>query len=312
MAKNKNGGSRGYCFLIFKSVDAVQRALQAGKVFCNGRIVNCRPIMRGTELKQSFKNIDKRRIICSNLDSCLDEEEKDELLTIFKKFGKVENSYFSRIPEVPRNEDSGNWVLHMTFEKFETIKKIFREDIFFKGIKLKIEKYQREKMDNNIGARAWDSRGRQPDTQSGKNGTQRRRAPSKKPQNNSILFYNSAKQAVLAKCSLLDHSDYNTCRVQAQNFRHSPINSPVNSHHQTVQSATFGRFLAENNWRSISSEPHGHRKNRLDYNDNADSRYSQFYESVEGYDYYPNDSDSHYDYDLGRAENNSLIYSNGF
>jgi len=153
MIKNRKGGSKGYCFIIFKQEESVQGALRAGDHWCQERKLSCRPILRGDQLKAYTEKIDGQRICCSNLPSELGEAEKEELKSLFEKFGLIENFYFalsSNVSEIGSNRGQSKFPgikphleLYISFGNAQIVEKILQKKVYFKGNLLKIKKFER-------------------------------------------------------------------------------------------------------------------------------------------------------------------------
>lgn len=140
MAKNKRGGSKGYCFVIFEDRASAQLALQFENPELRGRKLSCRPIMTGNQLEKAKKNIDQRRITVANFPISHNEAKLDSLRKVFFNFGKIENIYFAKEVE---GSDKKELTLFITYSTIESAKKALDSSVIIEGNILKIDKYIR-------------------------------------------------------------------------------------------------------------------------------------------------------------------------
>lgn len=147
MIKNRKGGSKGYCYILYKQIESVQNALKSGDLWCNKRKLSCRPILKGDQLKAYTQEIDKKRISCSNLPEFITEETKNELKVIFEGYGDIENFYFALGKDGNPDEinSSNKAELFISFVNIESVDKILDAQIFFKEKILKIQPFRRKK-----------------------------------------------------------------------------------------------------------------------------------------------------------------------
>lgn len=143
MIKNKKGGSKGYCFILFFEVQSVRRALDNGDIWCDGRILNCRPILRGKKLDKFMQKVDNTRVQCKNIPLKPIEIEKLELRTLFEQFGRVENFYFALDKTNPIQPKRQELVVYVTYSSAKEASKALNAHLVYKGKLLKVSKFKR-------------------------------------------------------------------------------------------------------------------------------------------------------------------------
>lgn len=142
MAKNKKGGSKGYCFVIFHSQLSAKKALNCTKVELRGRKLSCRPIMTGGQLQKAKEKIDERRITVSNFPANFQDPGLKKLRTIFSKYGGIENIYFAK--ELKGREKKA-LTLFITFFNRKSIDASLESNVIIDGNLLEVERYVRQK-----------------------------------------------------------------------------------------------------------------------------------------------------------------------
>lgn len=140
MAKNKNGGSKGYCFIRFQKKKSATEALETGSIMLKGRKLSIRPILTGDALENFKGKIDERRICVTNFPQNLDPKEQKWLKRTFGRFGHIENFYFAK--EVQHRENQ-ELTLYITFQNSDSVTKAVNSKLNLREQELVVEKYTR-------------------------------------------------------------------------------------------------------------------------------------------------------------------------
>jgi RNA recognition motif-containing protein len=143
MIKNKNGTSKGYCFILFKSADTVLKVIEQGQVICEGRELSCRPILKGKELQDYMEKINQKRVVVDHIPKSFCEMKKTELIRLFKTFGLIENAYFVKVGEADEDHEISNDELLITFRCAESAENALEKMVVFEGIVLRVQKYKK-------------------------------------------------------------------------------------------------------------------------------------------------------------------------
>jgi RNA recognition motif-containing protein len=140
LIRTNRGTSKGYCFVEFESQHSVQKVLNHGNLFLGKRKLNCRKILKGNDLKNSKRSLDKRRVYCDKIPQNLDEIGERQLRQLFEKFGEIENLYFSRIKNLTSKKFK---IAHVVFQRISSAKSAVGNIVEFMGEELLIKVFKR-------------------------------------------------------------------------------------------------------------------------------------------------------------------------
>jgi RNA recognition motif-containing protein len=139
--RSQKGKSRGYCFIEFVNQHSVQDALDAQRVAMGGRMLNCKQILKGNHLKNSKRNLDKRRVYCDRVPQALDKRGEEDFKSIFSQFGELENFYFAQSREP---QDNRFKIVHVIYTRVEYAKIALENMVNFRGHSLQVKSFKRK------------------------------------------------------------------------------------------------------------------------------------------------------------------------
>lgn len=129
--------SKGYGVLSIKEQSSMQKIIDIKYHRVEGRLIHCKPFLKGDKLKNQTNKTQQLRIYVSDIP--LDYENSD-LFQIFSKFGRVEDAYIIRELE---SKVSRGYGYVMFFDRESAVKAIKAQNVEVRGGSvLKIEEFK--------------------------------------------------------------------------------------------------------------------------------------------------------------------------
>ena len=153
----QDGRPTGHCFIKFAESGAVSRVLSQTEHFFGGRVLECRPLLKGQALQRMKDEFDDQRVFVSNIDLRTTERDLHEFLS---PHARIKNCFVSPAVRSKRTK-----IAFVTLFDADGARKLMRLNNRLKlfSNSLCIKPYVRKEKLKNGGGHAWSSeqRGRQ-------------------------------------------------------------------------------------------------------------------------------------------------------
>ena len=150
--------AKGYCFVKFVSSESAQKVLNKGEHLLNNRTLNCSPVMKGKQLKNTVNDLDNRRLFVSGLCKITLESSLKEYVS---RFCSVENIYL-----INRQDKLTN-IAYVTLKDRESTHMLLKKDLSLDGFRLFVERYKRKTNGRDHGPNETETYAKVPDKSQG-------------------------------------------------------------------------------------------------------------------------------------------------